>query len=191
MASKEKRQGVNSETEVKTTELAGILGISARRVQQLAQDDVIRPSRRGWFLLGQSVQRYLSFLDKERKQESDAEKDRANERGKADVEWKKARASIAKMEAEELAGTMHRSEDVQAMTEQLIYAVRGALSALPGRCGKEVAETGSVREAIAILRREVNAAMEELQNFRYDPDGYKRLVRDRKNWEHEHGEEKD
>ena len=186
---KEIRQGINSESEVKTTELAGILGISARRVQQLAQDDILRPSRRGWFLLGDSVQRYIAFLEKDRKQDADAEKDRARERGEADVEWKKARAAIAKMEADELAGTMHRAEDVQAMTEQLLYAVRGALSALPGRCGKEVAETDNVREAIAILRREVNAAMDELQNFRYDPEGYKRLVRDRKNWEHEHEEE--
>ena len=183
------RQSVNSEAEVKTTELAGILGISARRVQQLAQDDILRPSRRGWFLLGDSVQRYIAYLDRERKQDSDAEKTRAKERGEADVEWKKARASIAKMEADELAGTMHRAEDVQAMTEQLLYAVRGALSALPGRCGKEVAEAETAREAIAILRREVNAAMDELQNFRYDPEGYKRLVRDRKNWEHEHEEE--
>ena len=86
---------------------------------------------------------------------------------------------------------MHRSEDVQAMTDQLIYAVRGAFTALPGRCGKEVAETDSVRECIIILQREVNAAMTELKNFRYDPDAYKRLVRDRKNMEQDHGEEEE
>lgn len=186
---KENRQGVNSETEIKTTELAGILGISARRVQQLAQDDIFRPVRRGWFALGDSVQRYIAYLEKDRKQEADAEREQSKKRSKADVEWKESRAKIAKLQADELEGTMHRAEDVQAMTEQLLYAVRGALSALPGRCGKEVAETDNVREAIAILRREVNAAMDELQNFRYDPDGYKRLVRDRKKWEHEHEDE--
>lgn len=185
------RTHVTSDTEVKTTELAGILGVSARRIQQLAQDDIFRPVRRGWFSLGNSVRRYIAFLDKEKKQESDAEREQSKKRGKADVEWKEARAKIAKLQAEELEGTMHRAEDVQAMTEQLLYAVRGALSALPGRCGKEVAETDNVRETIAILQREVNAAMDELQNFRYDPDAYKRLVRDRKNWEQDHGEETD
>ena len=159
---KEIRQGINSESEIKTTELAGILGISARRVQQLAQDDVIRPSKRGWFLLGDSVQRYIAYLEKDRKQEAEAEREQSKKRSKADVEWKESRAKIAKLQADELEGTMHRAEDVQAMTEQLLYAVRGALSALPGRCGKEVAETDNVREAIAILRREVNAAMDEL-----------------------------
>lgn len=183
------RTHVTSDTEVKTTELAGILGVSARRIQQLAQDDIFRPVRRGWFSLGDSVRRYIAFLDKEKKQESDAEREQSKKRARADVEWKESRAKIAKLQAEELEGTMHRAEDVQAMTEQLLYAVRGSLSALPGRCGKEVAETDNVREAIAILRREVNAVMNELQNFNYDPDGYKRLVRDRKNWEHEHEEE--
>lgn len=185
------RTHVTSDTEVKTTELAGILGVSARRIQQLAQDDIFRPVRRGWFSLGDSVRRYIAFLDKEKKQESDVEREQSRKRGKADVEWKEARAKIAKLQAEELEGTMHRAEDVQAMTEQLLYAVRGALSALPGRCGKEVAETDNVRETIAILQREANAAMDELQNFRYDPDAYKRLVRDRKNWEQDHGEETD
>lgn len=185
------RTHVTSDTEVKTTELAGILGVSARRIQQLAQDDIFRPVRRGWFSLGDSVRRYIAFLDKEKKQESDAEREQSKKRARADVEWKESRAKIAKLQAEELEGTMHRAEDVQAMTEQLLYAVRGALSALPGRCGKEVAETDNVRETIAILQREVNAAMDELQNFRYDPDAYKRLVRDRKNWEQDHGEETD
>ena len=185
------RTHVTSDTEVKTTELAGILGVSARGIQQLAQDDIFRPVRRGWFSLGDSVRRYIAFLDKEKKQESDAEREQSRKRARADVEWKESRAKIAKLQAEELEGTMHRAEDVQAMTEQLLYAVRGALSALPGRCGKEVAETDNVRETIAILQREVNAAMDELQNFRYDPDAYKRLVRDRKNWEQDHGEETD
>ena len=185
------RTHVTSDTEVKTTELAGILGVSARRIQQLAQDDIFRPVRRGWFSLGDSVRRYIAFLDKEKKQESDAEREQSRKRVRADVEWKEARAKMAKLQAEELEGTMHRAEDVQAMTEQLLYAVRGALSALPGRCGKEVAETDNVRETIAILQREVNAAMDELQNFRYDPDAYKRLVHDRQNWEQDHGEETD
>lgn len=185
------RTHVTSESEVKTTELAGILGVSGRRVQQLAQDNILRPVRRGWFALGDSVRRYIAFLEKEKKQESEAEREQSRKRARADVEWKESRAKIAKLQAEELEGTMHRAEDVQAMTEQLLYAVRGSLSALPGRCGKELAETDNVREAIAILRREVNAAMDELQNFRYDPDAYKRLVRDRKNWEQDHGEETD
>lgn len=186
---KENAAAVNADSEVKTTALAGILGISGRRVQQLAQDDILRPVRKGWFALGDSVHKYLAFLDRTQRQETEAERKRALERSEADVAWKKARADIAKMEAEELAGKMHRAEDVQAMTEQLIYAMRGALTALPGRCGKELAEADGVRECIIILQREVNAAMNELQNFRYDPEGYKRLVRDRKNWERDHGEE--
>lgn len=189
MAAKEIRQDVNAETEVKTTALAGILGISARRVQQLAQDDILRPARRGWFALGDSVQRYLTFLEKERKQlqEDDLKQEKA--RRKAETDMKKAKAAIALMEVNELSGKMHRSEDVRAMTEQLIYAVRSVLTAMPGRLAEDVAAAETAVEASVIIRREVGAALREIAQFQYDPEAYEALVRDRRNWDEKHPEE--
>lgn len=177
---------ITAECEVKTTALAGILGVSARRVQQLAQDDVLRPVRRGWFVLGDSVRRYLSFLERERKQANAEDLAQERQRRKADLDIKKARAVVALMEANELSGKMHRSEDVQAMTEQLIYAVRGALTAMPGRLAKDLAAAKTPVAASVIVRREVGAVLREIASFRYDPDAYEALVRDRRNWDEKH-----
>ena len=53
----ETKAKIDAEAEVSTTELAAILGVTARRVQQMAQDGTIVPVRRGYFQLGDAVQR--------------------------------------------------------------------------------------------------------------------------------------
>ena len=96
---------------------------------------------------------------------------------------KASKAQIAKMEADELRGKMHRSEDVAAMTEDLIYTIRGSLMALPGRLAVDVATVTTPAEAAEIIRKEVHALMRELANYQYDPEKYEERVRERRKWE--------
>ena len=122
---------ITDETEVSTTELAVVLGVSARRVQQMAQDGTVPTCRKGCFRLADSVQRYIKFLSDGPMDDEDKKLEKT--RRVAETTMKASKATIAKLEAEELKGTMHRAEDVAAMTEDLIYTIRGALNALPGR----------------------------------------------------------
>ena len=80
---------------------------------------------------------------------------------------------------------MHRSEDVAAMTEDLIYTVRGSLMALPGRLAVDVTSAQTAAEAADIIRAEVFKVMQELSQYRYDPQKYEERVRDRMKWETE------
>ncbi len=105
---------ITPETEVSTSELACVLGITGRRIRQLAEDGQIEKSSQGKFKLADSVQRYNSFLSREPADEDDVKLDKAKRT--AEVTLKASKAKIAKLEADELAGKMHRSEDVAAMT---------------------------------------------------------------------------
>ena len=78
---------------------------------------------------------------------------------------------------------MHRSEDVAAMTEDLIYTVRGSLMALPGRLAVDVVSAQTAAEAAGIMRAEIFKVMQELSQYRYDPQKYEERVRDRMKWE--------
>ena len=78
---------------------------------------------------------------------------------------------------------MHRSEDVAAMTEDLIYTVRDSLLALPGRLAVDVAGTSTAAEAAEIVKREVYAVMKDLAQYQYDPAKYAERVRERMDWE--------
>lgn len=184
----EQSEKLTDESEVSTTELACILGITARRVQQMAQDGTLPTVRKGRFLLAESVQRYIKFLSLDPIDEEDKKLEKA--RRVADATIKTSKATVAKLEAEELKGTMHRSEDVASMTEDLVYTIRGTLNALPGRLAVDTAAAASPAETSEIIRKEVHKVMRELADYRYDPKKYEERVRQRRAWSERdaHGE---
>lgn len=171
---------ITPETEVSASGLACVLGITGRNIRQLVEDGQLEKTD-GRFLLCDSVQRYVAF--KSRKEKDDEEQRLDKARRTAEVTLRASKAQIVKMEADELRGKMHRSEDVAAMTEDLIYTVRGSLMALPGRLAVDVAAAASPAEAAEIIRKEVHAIMRELANYEYDPEKYEERVRERRNWE--------
>lgn len=174
------KEKITDETEVNTTELAAVLGVTARRVQQLAQDGTLPTVRKGRFLLADSVQRFIRLSTASPVDEEDQKLEKA--RRKSEVQIKASKAMVAKLEAEELKGMMHRAEDVAAITEDLVYTVRGAFMALPGRVAVDVAACNTPAEASDVIRREVNKAMRELANYHYDPKKYEERVRERRDW---------
>ena len=165
-------------TEVNVATLASILGLTARRVQQLAQDGIFTARERGKYLLADAVQGYVDFRTRE-KMCADIEREKLE----AETLIKKAKAVTAELEAKELQGKMHRAEDVAAVTEDLVYEIRGMLLALPGRLAVDVAAAESAAGASEIIRREVHLAMEELSRYRYDPRKYEERVRERRDWD--------
>ena len=106
---------ITEETEVSTTELACVLGITGRRIRQMAEDGQLQKVSKGRFLLADSVQRYVKFLSDGPMDEEDKKLEKT--RRVAETTMKASKATIAKLEAEELKGTMHRAEDVAALTE--------------------------------------------------------------------------
>lgn len=180
---------ITTETEVSTTELACVLGITGRRIRQLAEDGQLVKLSQGRFNLCDSVQRYIAAQGKDTQSEEDKKFEKA--RRSADVTLKASKAQIAKMEADELRGKMHRSEDVAAMTEDLLYTIRGALIALPGRLAVDVAAASTAAEAAEIIRKEVHVAMRSLSNYRYDPAKYEERVRARRDWDSVNGGDDD
>ena len=152
---------ITDETEVSTTELATVLGVSARRVQQMAQDGTVPTCRKGFFRLADSVQRYIKFLSDGPMDEEDKKLEKA--RRVAETTMKASKATIAKLEAEELKGTMHRAEDVAGLAV-------------------DVAAVSTPAEASEVIRKEVSKVMRELAGYHYDPKKYEERVRERRDW---------
>lgn len=169
---------IDRESTVNASTLAVVLGVTARRIQQLAQDGIFTAVKRGQYSVSASVQSYIAFLVRE-KEESAGEK----EKNDVDIRIKRAKADMLDLELQELQGKMHRSEDVATFTEDLIYAVRGALMALPGRMAIDVSQVKSASEASEIIRIEACKVLEELSQYKYDPAKYEERVRERMNWD--------
>ena len=116
----------------------------------------------------------------EQKDESivDAEKRKAQ----AEADLKRSKADIAMLQLNELEGKMHRSDDVEAVMTDLVYAIRSMLIALPGRLAVDVSTTTSAQEASEVIKREVYKILNELSEYKYNPEEYARRVREREGW---------
>lgn len=171
---------LTKDTMVTLPELASLLGVTGRRIQQLVQDGKMSSDGKGKYPLFANVQAFIEEKTKEREEKKSKDE---IDRIKSETAIKKARATIATMEAQELLGKMHRSEDVQAMTEDLLYAVRNALLALPGRLAVETAAASEPKETSVLIRDEVYQIMGELAAYTYDPEKYAERVRERRNWD--------
>ena len=171
---------LNDETVVNTTTLASVLGLTVRRVQQLIQDGTLQTESKGRILLIENVQRYISYASNGRISEEEQKLEIAKKA--ADVKIKKARADILRLEAEELKGNFHRSEDVETITTDLVMSIRAMLTALPGRLAVEVAQHTSAEECSIIIKEQVNGLLNALSEYEYNPKKYEEKVRQRRAW---------
>ena len=168
-----------------TQVIAKIFGVSTRRVEQLKAEGVIKgqgkPTK---YDLLPTIQAYIKYLADKANGRAKKENDTENEsrKIKADADLKATKAEIAEMELQELKGEMHRSEDVEAMTTDLVFAIRSMMLALPGRLAIDLAAIDKPAEISERIKQEVHTILLELSNYSYDHDAYKKRVRDRQGW---------
>lgn len=177
----QRKEKITDQTTVTIAELAVILGITSRRIRQLAEEGVLHTVAKNAYPLAESVQAYLRFLSARMPEDDEVKYEKAKRA--ADLQLKASKAKTAKLYLQELEGKMHRSEDVKAMTDDLIYAVRGSLNAMPGRLAVDVAALSTPAEVSDRIRREVHLVMQELAGYEYDPEKYAERVRQRLDWE--------
>jgi len=187
----EKKSKITTETEVSSAELACVLGITGRRIRQLGEDGQLTKTGTGTYNLVESVQKYIAIASRARNEPSEEEKKRERQRLSAETSLKQSKAVKAGLEVSELQGKLHRSEDVAAMTEDLIYTVRSMYLSLPGRLAVDTHNSASSAEAAEIIRRTIYSDMKELSRYQYDPEKYAERVRARQQWESLNGADDD
>ena len=176
----------------KAEDLANLFALTGQWINQLTRDGVLKkrdtPAEKRYNVV-ESTRAYVQYLRDKAAGRGDKNIPEAKELEKfdAEVRIKQAKAQIAELESQELQGIMHRSEDVAALTEDLIYTIRDALMALPGRLAVDVAKAGTAAEAAEIIKREVYAVMKELSSYKYDPEKYEDRVRARMDWSADNG----
>lgn len=132
-----------------------------------------------------TIQRYIKHLQDKVTAREKTEKDAKNDSEKLEAEMrlKTAKAEIAELELEELKGEMHRAEDVEAVMTDHILLLRSMILAMPGRLAVDVTNAKTAPEAAEIIKAECHTMLNQLAAYEYDPDEYKRRVRERKGWD--------
>ena len=169
--------------------IATLFGLTVRRIQQLTQDGVLATEQVGKqrrYDLLTTVRRYIAYLQEKAANPRNAinQNDIKNENKKikADADLKATKAQIAEMELKELEGKLHRSEDVEAMTTDLVFTIRSMILALPGRLAIDLSTISKPAEISERIKQEVNAILLELSHYQYNAEAYKKRVRERQGW---------
>ena len=175
------RETITDTTIGTTAELAALVGVSTRRIQQLTAEGILPTAAKGRYLLSASVQAYLAHKLGESLTPEELSIERR--RREAETILKESKAKVARLEAEVAENNYHRGEDVEEFFESFVYEVRGILLSLPGRLAVEVSHSDNAAECGEIIKHEVYDAMRYLaSDWYYDPEYFREKEEKRRNW---------
>jgi phage terminase Nu1 subunit (DNA packaging protein) len=159
----------STEINIKTAELAEVLMLTTRRVQQLAQGGVLpRKTPRGPFDLIPAVQAYVRYL-KESGGVSDEVVD-GESHEQARTRLTKARADIHERTAMQLRGELIHADDIEAAWMKIVTMVRQHLIALPDRVAPKVQDAETLEETRGFLKGGVHEILQELSEAKVEFD---------------------
>lgn len=166
-------------------EIADIFNVSARRVEQLNKDKIIKGEGSPLqFDLLPTIKAYIKYLSKKANSKVKSSEDSKNESKKldGDARYKDAKAEIYELKLKELKGEMHKAEDVEAIMTDHVLQLRAILMSLPGKLAVDCAASDNAAEVAEIIKREVYRLLKGLSEYEYDAEEYKRRVREREGW---------
>lgn len=185
MATQRKEPEKETPGYVKTEEVAKLLDLTPQRVRDLTRAVVLKKYKTpagDRYLLFEANVAYIRYLRElaNTKQKSPEAADTEKRRAKAEADFKEDKAAIMRFQRQELELQMHRSEDVEAVLTDLVYEIRSMLTALPGRLAMDTARIKTPEEESVRIRDEVNEILGTLSNYRYDPEQFRRRMKERK-----------
>ena len=182
-----------NETEIfSKKDLAEIFGKTVRSVDKLVEDGIIhpgagKPRKYNW----KCIKEYISWLNERAtgREKKKVDVDLATQKLEGDARIKQAKAEMAELELQELKGELHRACDVEAITTDHVLFLRSMLMAMPGKLAVDVAKMNTAAEAADRIKQEVYQILTRLSEYEYDPEEYKKRVRERQGWNDEREDE--
>lgn len=170
---------------ISSGEVGKIIGKTARTVQMLTESGTltcVKERNRNRYNLYEVIQEYIEYCTKRSMPKgSSLEEEKTFE----EIRFKRAKADKMELELAELEGRMHSAEDVENLTTDLVLCIRSSLLSLPGRLGVDVAGIENAAECSEIIKKAVCEILEDLGRYEYDPEDYRKRVRERKGFEAE------
>lgn len=163
---KESRDKVPAKVDVET--LAAILGVDARRVQQLSNEGVVRKAGRGQYDLVGSVRGYIKFW-RDRAEGRAEKKDKDPKRG----DWitRKVAAEAEKIEIAnaEKRRTMVHINYLRDQVSHILQSLRMKVTGRSSRLAPDLHACDSVTDVELLLEQDAETMLAELQALGGDP----------------------
>jgi phage terminase Nu1 subunit (DNA packaging protein) len=146
-------------TEVSGATLAGLSDCTVRTITELARQRVVVRTKRGRFLLRQSLENYMRDL-----------RDAAAGRAEAEncperLRLTTARANLAELDLAERVGAVIPTRTVVDIVAQAVGNMKVRLLAIPTKVAPRLLKITNPRDAKTILDREIERALTELSSL--------------------------
>lgn len=149
---------------VSTKEICEILGLSDRRIQQLAKEDILVRVSHGKYDLPGSIQNYINYIKEQSKT--------GEELNKVEEETLlvRVRRQKAEIELDIMQGNVHLSEDVEKVMSDMLSSFRAQLLVIPGKASPQLMGMNEIEPIKAILKNYIHEALQEMSE--YDPTAF-------------------
>ncbi len=168
--------GIDIMTEsIKTTDISAItvnsatlekmIGVSDRRIRQLAEEGIVIRAAKGRYKLKDSVMNYILTLKVAMEAAGTDSPD-----GELDLEEEKAihervKRHISELKLQVMKGELHRSGDVERVMTDMLVSIRARLLAMPTKLAPLLVARNDVGYIRTAINREVLEALNELKDY--------------------------
>lgn len=165
MANTEKVDDISRIT-VSAGVLSKIIGVSDRRIRQLADEGILTKVSSGRYNLQESLHSYILQL----RVANDVEKNQPELEDKLDFGLEKAMHERVKRHITELKyslmkGQVHRSEDVEAVMTNMLINFKTKLISLPSKLTPLLVDRDNKKYILDLLTNEMHEVLNELSEY--------------------------
>lgn len=150
---------------VNSAALEKIIGVSDRRIRQLAEENIIIRAAKGRYKLMDSVTNYILTL----KVQMEADNTKSVD-GEIDLEEEKAihervKRHISELKLQTMKGELHKSADVERVMTDMLVSIKTKLLSLPTKLAPMLVSRNDVDYIRAAISREVLDTLNELKDY--------------------------
>lgn len=147
----------------KTEEIAEILGVSTRRVNQMEKEGALKKVGRNQYDIRECFHTYTNAIVEKEKAKDPDKLDKTYE----EALWTRRKREKTEVELQILRGDVHRSKDVSLVIGDMLGRFRGKIQSLPSKIAPRLLNKDNISNVKALLEEEMKEVLTELSD--YDP----------------------
>lgn len=139
--------------------IAQVLGLTERRVRQLRDEEVIKPSRGDFYELIPTIQAYIGYLKGQ------------NGGGQADYKIERSKLVRAKRMNEELdlqvkSHELHSAAIVEQVVSDMLVCFKSRMMAIPSKVSPQLSKMTDKNDIYDLIKKNIDEALMELSDFK-------------------------
>ena len=159
---------------VRAMDLAKMLGVSDRHIRDLANENVVKKTAQGKYLLLESVRGYIEYL----KSRNDADISLKDEKIKEETKRIIKDTEIKELKIKELKNQLHSADVIEKVMTDSLINMKGKLLSLSNKLAPQIIALDNLGEIQDVIRDGIFEALEELSEYNPEMFRSKNFVED-------------